>query len=110
MNIFTEIGLLFKLKRCADATLTEAKKMNGQKPGWKTSEFWLHTAVQIGSFWGAVSGLIPPKYAIIISAIGASVYNIGQIVLKTVNAVQAAKQDTTTVTTTQPVTTVTTPS
>jgi len=109
MNIIDKIKLLWKAKGFVETEIKEAKKMNGTKPGYKTTEFWLQVALQIGNLWGAVSGFVPAKYSVIIATIGAAVYNIGQIVLKTVTTVQQAKSESTTVTTSEPVTTITTP-
>lgn len=78
-------------------------------PGWKTSEFWLNLAGQAAILWGAVKGFVPPQYAAIVSVVGAAIYTIARTVSKAVTDVQAAKASTSTVTTTQPVTTVTTP-
>jgi hypothetical protein len=109
MNIIEKIKAMWAVKMFFNIEIKEAKKMNGTKPGYKTTEFWIQVAVQLGSLWGAVAGFVPPKYAAIISVVGASVYNIGQIVLKAVAKIQDAKSESTTVTTTQPVTTITTP-
>lgn len=79
------------------------------KPGWKTTEFWMNMATQIGVLWGAVNHFVPPQYAAIISVSGIAVYTIARTIAKAVADVQAAKATSSTVTTTQPVTTVTTP-
>lgn len=78
-------------------------------PGYKTTEFWLHLASQAAILWGAVQGFVPPKYAALISVVGISIYNIGRVVAKAVADFQTAKKGLATVTTTAPVTTVTTP-
>lgn len=110
MIIIDKIKALFALNTFVNTTVKEAKlQTESGTPGWKTTEFYLHLATQIGTLWGAVQGFIPPKYAVLVSIIGASVYNIGRIVAKAVADVQATKATTTTVTTTEPVTTVTTP-
>lgn len=63
--------------------------MNGITPGWKTSEFWAHVAAQVSTFWLAIEGFIPPKYAVIVSVVGTSVYTIcrsaykGYVAIKT---------------------------
>lgn len=80
------------------------------KSGWKSSEFWFSLAAQAGVLWGAVQGLVPPKVAAIVSVAGAALYTVARTILKAVSDIQAAKADQTTVTTTAPVTTVTTPS
>lgn len=109
MNIFQEIKTFFTVKSAAEELYKEVSTMNGQAPGWKTTEFWGKVVVQVGVLWGAVQGFVPPKYAAIITMGGESIYIIARTVLKMVQAVQAAKSDTTTITTTAPTTTVTTP-
>lgn len=83
--------------------------MDGIKSGWKTSEFWGKVAVQVATMWGAVQGFVPPKYAVIIALAGEAIYTFARTGLKIVQAVQSAKSDQTVVTTTEPVTTITTP-
>lgn len=80
------------------------------KSGWRTSEFYSKIAAQAVVIWGAVGGFVPPKYAAIIVVVAEGTYTIARTVLKIYQTVQASKKDTTTVTTTAPVTTVTTPS
>jgi len=65
--------------------------MNGAKPGWQTSEFWINLAGQIATVWAAVSGIIPPKVAAIVSTVGIAVYTIARTVLKAVQDVKAAQ-------------------
>lgn len=78
-------------------------------PGWKTTEFWLKAAQSAVVLWGTVRGFIPPKYAVIVEAVGLAVYTIARTVSKAVSDIQATKSSTATVTTSSPVTTVTTP-
>ncbi len=79
------------------------------KPGWKTTEFWMNLATQIGLLWGAVHGFIPAPWNVIIPVAGTAIYTICATVRKAVSDIQTAKASTATVTTTAPVTTVTTP-
>lgn len=110
MNYFKVFSVLWTTKGIVEEEIKEAKMdtASGQ-PGWKTSEFWLHLASQVGVLWGAVQGFIPPQYAAIISISGIAIYTIARTVAKAVSDVQSAKASSSTVTTTQPVTTVTTP-
>jgi len=62
----------------------------GTTPGWKTTEFWLNVATQIGTLWGAVAGFIPPKYAAIISTAGIAVYTVARTVLKAITDIKTA--------------------
>lgn len=110
MTIIEKIKLLWAGKNFVENTLQEAKmQTESGTPGYKTTEFYFHLASQIGVLWGAVSGFIPPKYAAIISIVGLSIYNVGRVVSKAIADFQAAKATSSTVTTTQPVTTITTP-
>lgn len=79
------------------------------KSGWKTTEFWGKVAAQAATLWAAVGGFIPPKYAAIIVVAAEGVYTIARTALKIYQTIQDSKATQTTVTTTQPVTTVTTP-
>ncbi len=79
------------------------------KSGWKTTEFWGKIAAQAATIWAAVGGFVPPKYALIIVASAEGVYTIARTVLKIYQTIHGADTATTTVTTTEPVTTVTTP-
>lgn len=79
------------------------------KSGWKTSEFWGKMATQAGVLWAAVGGFVPPKYAAVIVVSAEGLYLIARTALKVYQAIAGLKSSTTTVTTTEPVTTVTTP-
>lgn len=111
MNIIQEIKAFFVAKRVFEEIKTEATKMDTKsgKPGWKTTEWWLSLATQAGVLWGAIQGFIPPKYAAIIAVAGTAVYTVARTIAKAVSDIQAAKATQATVTTTQPVTTITTP-
>lgn len=110
MSIIDKIKALFALNTFINQEIKEAKMpTESGTPGYKTTEFYFHLATQIGVLWGAVQGFVPPKYAAIIAVIGATVYNAGRVIAKGIADFQAAKAVSTTVTTTAPVTTVTTP-
>jgi len=110
MNIFQQIKALFRVRSTVNEVIKEAKlQTESGTPGWKTTEFYFQIATQIGTLWGAIHGFIPAKYEAIIAVVGVSIYNIGRVVAKAVADIQAAKAGSTTVTTTAPVTTVTTP-
>lgn len=83
--------------------------VNDIKAGWKTSEFWSKLAAQAVVIWGAVSGFVPPKYAALITIGGEAVYTICRTVLKVVQTIQQTRANQTTMTTTEPSTTVTVP-
>lgn len=82
MNIIKQVIALFKVKSVVEDTIKEAQTMNGITPGWKTSEFWSHLAVQIGTFWAAIHGFIPAKYEAIIAIAGTAVYTISRTAYK----------------------------
>ncbi len=103
MTLFQKVSVLWKVKGFVQDEYKEAKKVNESgTPGYKTTEFYLNLAGQVAVVWGAVQGFIPPKYAAVI-------YTVARTVAKAVSDIQAAKATSTTVTTTAPVTTVTTP-
>lgn len=108
MNIIDKIKLLFKLNSIVNTELKEIKTMD-IKSGWKTSEFWGKIAVQAATIWAAVGGFVPPKYAAIVVVAGEGIYTIARTLLKIYQTISDAKATQTTVTTTEPVTTVTTP-
>lgn len=110
MNYFKLIPALWKTKGIIQEEIKEAQMPTSSgNPGWKTSEFWFHLASQAGILWGAVQGFIPPQYAAMISVGGIAIYTIARTIAKAVSDIQTAKAMSSTVTTTQPVTTVTTP-
>lgn len=110
MTIFQKIKLLFAVKSGVEEIAKEIKMENASgKPGWKTTEFWGKIGLQVMTLWGAVKGFIPGNYAIIIGTSLEAVYTICRTVAKAVSDIQATKKATATVTTTEPVTTVTTP-
>lgn len=104
MTLFEKIKVLLALNN----ELKEIQRMD-IKSGWKTSEFWFSLAAQAGVLWGAVQGFVPPKVAAIVSVAGAALYTVARTILKAVSDVQAVKAASSTVTTTQPVTTITNP-
>jgi len=61
------------------------------KPGWKTTEFYLNLATQIGVLWGAIQGFVPPKIAAIVTVAGAAIYTIARTVTKAISDIQAAR-------------------
>lgn len=83
--------------------------MESGTPGYKTTEFWLKLLQSVGVLWATVRGFIPAQYAIIAEISGLAIYTIARTVAKAVADVQATKAMATTVTTTEPITTVTTP-
>lgn len=64
------------------------------KPGWKTTEFWMHLVSQASVLWGAVHGFIPQPWAAGISMAGSSIYTIAATARKAVADIQAVKAGT----------------
>ena len=92
MNILDKIKALWALKGTGEEIFKEATMPTETgKPGWKTTEFWLNAAGQLGVLWGAVHGFIPQPWASIISISGIAIYTIARTIGKAVSDVQAAK-------------------
>ncbi len=57
--------------------------MEGTKPGWKTSEFWITVlSTTIPTLIGAANGMIPPKWATIILAASSAAYGLIRAITK----------------------------
>jgi len=68
MNIFQQIKLLLLLKKVGKEIKegwSKEVKMNGVKPGWKTTEFWLVVVANLMNVVGALKGLVKPEIATI---------------------------------------------
>ena len=76
MTLLQKLKLALQLNGFYKEDVKEATTMNGQKPGWKTTEFWLTVANQVAIVWGVVQGSVPPKYAVIGTAVGTCIYTI----------------------------------
>jgi hypothetical protein len=94
VNWIKAIPALWKTKGFVEDGIKGAKKMTENKPGYKTTEFWLDMATKVGVLWGAVSGMIPPKYAAIIAVAGTAVYTVARTVLKAVNDIKSQTKTT----------------
>lgn len=88
MNLFQKVKALWTIKTVVEEEIKEAKAMNALKAGWKTSEFWLHLAVQAGVLWAAVKGFVPEHSAVIIQIAGIAIYTIARTVLKAVSDIK----------------------
>lgn len=92
MNIFQKIKALFAVKSTAEEIIKEAKMPTASgKPGWKTTEFWMNVATQLGVLWGAVHGFVPQPWASVISVSGVAVYTVARTITKAVTDIQAAR-------------------
>lgn len=85
MNIFKDIKALLAMRSVLKTGVQEATKMNGTKPGWKTSEFWMKViTVDIPVIWGVVHNFIPAEMGIKIVTVATALYTIGRVVVKVV--------------------------
>lgn len=83
MNIFQKIKTLWTVKGVAQDIQKEATQMDGTKPGWKTTEFWLTVlGTNIPTLIGAISGVIPPKIAAVVLAVANGVYGLIRAITK----------------------------
>jgi hypothetical protein len=90
MNPITLAIAFFKVKGPALQIITEAETMNATTPGWKTSEFWAMAVTHVITIWGMVQGLIPGKYAMIITTAGTAVYTIARTAIKAYSTITAS--------------------
>lgn len=61
------------------------------KSGWKTTEFWMHAATQLGVLWGVIHGFVPAPWNVIVPVAGSAIYAICATVRKAVADIQAAR-------------------
>lgn len=52
------------------------------KPGYKTTEFWMTVLTVLGTWAGAIQDTVPPKFAAITSAVTISAYAIARGIKK----------------------------
>lgn len=86
MNILSEIKALFTVKDFVQDTVKEAKRMDGVKPGYKTTEFWLTVLTNLIALVGALKGVIPDQTATIVVAAINGVYGVVRAITKQGNA------------------------
>lgn len=48
------------------------------KSGWKTSEFWITIAANVGTITAAGANVLPPKYAVILAGVSVLAYNVSR--------------------------------
>jgi hypothetical protein len=92
LNPFKFVAILFKEKALISNVISEGKKMDGVKAGWKTSEFWFSVVIPKTLLTvGYLKGVIPPAiYAWAMASI-AGIYILGRSGLKMVQIVAEAK-------------------
>jgi len=92
INPLKVIAALFKEKSEVEKIVQEAKNMDGAKPGWKTSTFWIKLfTVDAPVLYMAIKGFLPPKVAMIIEVIALGLYAIYRTVIDVMKQLQAVK-------------------
>lgn len=71
MSLIQKIKLFWEARKLAKAATTEVKTMEGIKPGWKSTEFWGKTVMQVIVLLNMYTGFkMDPKLGLeIVSAI-----------------------------------------
>ena len=83
MNIIQKIKLLFKLREFFNKLKEGGKFMEGtNKPGWKTTEFWLVVISNLITIIIALNGVISPEKATTIITILNGVYAVLRSLVK----------------------------
>lgn len=81
MKLIAKIKTLFAVRKI----IKEAQKMEGTKPGWKTTEFWGKTIIQLVVVFNALSSRdIPVETATTIVATLEGIYIGGRSIVKAV--------------------------
>lgn len=73
MSLLTKIKMLFKLQKPAGQLINDVKKM---ERNWKEVSFWVSLVGSLAGFAGALSGVIPPATAMLITTGLGTVYNL----------------------------------
>lgn len=82
MNVFSKVKALWTVKTFATSSIKEGKRMNGSKPGWKTTEFWLTLLTNVSTLVAALKGVVPDQAALIIVASANGIYGIIRAISK----------------------------
>ena len=83
MSLLAKLKAALALRRFINEAKKGATKMEGTKPGWKTSEFWLTVlGTTLPTLIGAGAGVIPPKWATIILAASSAAYGLIRAITK----------------------------
>ena len=84
--------------------------MDENKPGWKKTEFWIKAfTVDLPILWMSIKGFLPVKTAMKVELIGGIAFMVFNTIQKGLENWKTIHASQTTVTTTEPLTTVTTP-
>jgi hypothetical protein len=111
VNLIDKIKLLWAGKKFVDTTIKEAKmQTESSKPGWKKTEFWTTVfTVHLPTLYGAIAGFIPAEKAAYIHIAALTAFAIFNTIQKGIEGWKNVKSNQATVTTSEPVTTITTP-
>jgi len=60
------------------ATAPVPTPATGQRPGYRTTEFWLVVATSLGAVISAAADWLPPRYAALAAAAASGLYAIGR--------------------------------
>lgn len=92
INPIQVIRAIFTTRNAVKEIAQEAKMDTASgKPGWKTTEFWMNVATQLGVVWGVIHGLVPAPWNAIIPIAGTAVYTICATVRKAIADIQTTK-------------------
>lgn len=106
MNIFKKVGMLFK----ANKIVKEAEKMDGTKPGYMTTEFWITNIATIVIMYNSMFHKnIDPKTAAIIMGGLVATYTAGRSLVKAIKDAIAQYKGTPIITPAAAVTVITPP-
>lgn len=82
MTLWKKVKLIFGLRKVVNQTIKEATHMEGTKPGYKTTEFWLNILTNIITIVGTLKGVIPEQTAAIIIASANGIYGVVRAIAK----------------------------
>lgn len=110
INPFAAIRAYFTAKSTVKVIVREAKMVTENKSGWKKTEFWVTVlTVHLPTLYSAISGFIPAEKAAYIHIAAVTAFAVFNTIQKGIEGWKNVKSNQATVTTTEPVTTVTTP-
>lgn len=92
MNWFKVVPMLWKDKGIIEEEVKGAKQMNDNKPGWKTSTFWVKIfTVDLPVLYMGIKGFLPPETAVKIELIAGAIYTIYRTIDGVTQQIQATK-------------------
>lgn len=82
MTILEKLKAAFIMNKFVESEIKEAKRMDTNKPGYKTTEFYLTLLTNVVAIVGAMKGIIPDQVATIIVASANGIYGIVRAITK----------------------------